>query len=163
MLSASNQFHTDKWFSPMILITAWSLNNRNFQFQGCAKFISCGEKCKRFLLCFWHEKNFITCHVAWFNDGWLKVGVELHCNVSLLFEYTTTISNWIFDWELSHKLHWEASLVVDYLDRKSTRLNSSHVKRSRMPSSAWKKKKYVLNTSRPFISFMLMLSFSWLM
>ena len=26
-------------------------------------------------------------------------------------------------------------------DRKSTRLNSSHVKRSRMPSSAWKKKK----------------------
>ena len=27
------------------------------------------------------------------------------------------------------------------IDRKSTRLNSSHVKRSRMPSSAWKKKK----------------------
>ena len=32
--------------------------------------------------------------------------------------------------------HWGVTL-----DRKSTRLNSSHVKRSRMPSSAWKKKK----------------------
>ena len=28
-----------------------------------------------------------------------------------------------------------------YLDRKSTRLNSSHPSRSRMPASAWKKKK----------------------
>ena len=40
-------------------------------------------------------------------------------------------------------LHWPlvilaagAALVVAGLDRKSTRLNSSHVKRSRMPSSA---------------------------
>ena len=32
-----------------------------------------------------------------------------------------------------------------YWDRKSTRLNSSHVKRSRMPSSAWKKKILLLN------------------
>ena len=30
-------------------------------------------------------------------------------------------------------------------DRKSTRLNSSHVCTSRMPSSAWKKKKYLFN------------------
>ena len=30
---------------------------------------------------------------------------------------------------------------VSYQDRKSTRLNSSHVRTSRMPSSAWKKKK----------------------
>ena len=30
----------------------------------------------------------------------------------------------------------EAVRLLDWLDRKSTRLNSSHVKRSRMPSSA---------------------------
>ena len=29
-----------------------------------------------------------------------------------------------------------AGMIEQYLDRKSTRLNSSHVKRSRMPSSA---------------------------
>ena len=33
----------------------------------------------------------------------------------------------------------------DHGDRKSTRLNSSHPSRSRMPSSAWKKKKQDLN------------------
>ena len=34
------------------------------------------------------------------------------------------------------------------LDRKSTRLNSSHVKRSRMPSSAWKKKNQNISLNR---------------
>ena len=31
--------------------------------------------------------------------------------------------------------------VIEHIDRKSTRLNSSHTDISRMPSSAWKKKK----------------------
>ena len=34
-----------------------------------------------------------------------------------------------------------AASVVSFKDRKSTRLNSSHTDISRMPSSAWKKKK----------------------
>ena len=41
--------------------------------------------------------------------------------------------------ELGHRLRSEDVLTAsgeDVLDRKSTRLNSSHVKRSRMPSSA---------------------------
>src|SRR5216110_3798028 len=33
-------------------------------------------------------------------------------------------------------------LQLAFADRKSTRLNSSHVSLSRMPSSAWKKKKH---------------------
>ena len=34
-----------------------------------------------------------------------------------------------------------------YSDRKSTRLNSSHVKRSRMPSSAWFDKRFMYEES----------------
>src|SRR5881394_4182198 len=37
--------------------------------------------------------------------------------------------------------HHPISYAVFCLDRKSTRLNSSHTIQSRMPSSAWKKKK----------------------
>ena len=38
------------------------------------------------------------------------------------------------------KAHGEGGNIVGAEDRKSTRLNSSHIPLSRMPSSAWKKK-----------------------
>ena len=38
-------------------------------------------------------------------------------------------------WELTNQVHYEGQAIV-WVDRKSTRLNSSHVKRSRMPTSA---------------------------
>ena len=42
---------------------------------------------------------------------------------------------------INFNINQSACSTLDWmLDRKSTRLNSSHVKRSRMPSSAWKKK-----------------------
>ena len=41
-----------------------------------------------------------------------------------------------FPWlEASYKSHW-APIAAPMSDRKSTRLNSSHIQKSRMPSSA---------------------------
>ena len=41
-----------------------------------------------------------------------------------------------------NRTHWISDIydICESLDRKSTRLNSSHMSESRMPSSAWKKK-----------------------
>ena len=38
--------------------------------------------------------------------------------------------------EMSHRSKWFDAIITDTEDRKSTRLNSSHKHRSRMPSSA---------------------------
>ena len=40
------------------------------------------------------------------------------------------------DGELDEGSVWEAALFIAHRDRKSTRLNSSHIQKSRMPSSA---------------------------
>ena len=54
-----------------------------------------------------------------------------------------------FCWEsesaFAHSVRSSSLWHVEW-DRKSTRLNSSHVRTSRMPSSAWKKKKIIKQT-----------------
>ena len=60
--------------------------------------------------------------------------------------YTIQQINSVSNWTSKQQKAWLPVPCIIWpawckLDRKSTRLNSSHVKRSRMPSSAWKKKK----------------------
>ena len=65
------------------------------------------------------------------------------------FKTDVTAPKFIWAWEQTRYCFFQSSqptlplplsLISQQRDRKSTRLNSSHVKRSRMPSSAWKKK-----------------------
>src|SRR6058998_1290105 len=67
--------------------------------------------------------------------------------------YEMVMSDWSSDVCSSdrseeHTSELQSLITISYavfcLDRKSTRLNSSHSSPSRMPSSAWKKKKNIL-------------------
>ena len=70
---------------------------------------------------------------------------------STLFPYTTLFRSYCILQVCSQVIRFHSSKFITLckaikitqyitlIDRKSTRLNSSHVKRSRMPSSAWKK------------------------
>ena len=93
-------------------------------------------------LCLWsfvnnqgHYHRRLEVIILLFNDIILDT---LHIQITLCLHLTSIWSELpkICDCQnrgkLTHTKMW---------DRKSTRLNSSHVKRSRMPSSAWKKKK----------------------
>ena len=60
-------------------------------------------------------------HMAWSNQ--------------LIFEEVSKLPEEIYGLKAAEG-EWPVGKILTHLDRKSTRLNSSHVKRSRMPSSA---------------------------
>ena len=96
----------------------------------------------------WPKTRILSGHYNWWGirantipshsrlNCWINISVSVPCfwsGISILVsvgKHAHIIKN------NKHKLLW-----MGRGDRKSTRLNSSHVKRSRMPSSAWKKKK----------------------
>src|ERR1051326_9295188 len=65
---------------------------------------------------------------------------------STLFPYTTLFRSQVME-AVVEQVHVEAFADdPPDIDRKSTRLNSSHIPLSRMPSSAWKKRKHTPHT-----------------
>ena len=68
---------------------------------------------------------------------WLRL---FHVNVIYRFSSISRSTRAIFKFQKLRSL-LEIAQNILIVDRKSTRLNSSHPSRSRMPSSAWKKKK----------------------
>ena len=72
-------------------------------------------------------------HDTWVQDAYLQHQHLCRCRYSTI------------DYQRSGKV---TDLWEYHQDRKSTRLNSSHVKRTRMPSSAWKKKKTKKKTKK---------------
>ena len=85
------------------------------------------------------HKEAIISHLSWASLflGFHTLGLYVHNDVMLAFgtpEKQILIEPIFAQWIQS--AHGKTTYGFDILDRKSTRLNSSHITRSRMPSSA---------------------------
>ena len=74
----------------------------------------------------------------------LELEYPLRSSPNILYQYISNpsgLQNWFADHVGvknggNYKFKWDDGTEMDAVDRKSTRLNSSHVSESRMPSSA---------------------------
>ena len=115
--------------------TAYEIVSRDWSSDVCSSDL-CIHPYQRmgFRLQFAHKQGHKTTGCHWVTERFIKI-VGCHLDRPVHCGKTS-----------QHRLqigHGQCCRIPLAWDRKSTRLNSSHVKRSRMPSSAWKKKKKI--------------------
>ena len=70
------------------------------------------------------------------NDSLKEIELVVYETDQDILSYTQAVLDYLGKWLKQHKIKFKATLDTNDLDRKSTRLNSSHSDLSRMPSSA---------------------------